>query len=285
MEKINQILDNIKERLASPFFFSFIVSWIFCNWQIVVALLWFDPPVEYKGHLGLIKFIDAEANNLNSIIYPFLLACFYTFAWPIINNWIIGFQTWNTGWGNKWHLRISDGSYIPIDRYYKLREDYDKNLKSLKDVLASESQTLTALQQTENSLLEERRLHQESKHNLAEVKGQVDNYGRISILSGKWSKVSKGSFGIHTENIEVQNSNIYLYEDNSMNQKYSIHNFSYDRGNGKVVFALFHFEANNRPEYAFFSFNDLTYRHNEITGIEYRKGESVTVRYIRPENP
>lgn len=285
MDRLSQFLDHLKERFSSPFFFSFIVSWIVCNWEIVVALLWYDPPKTSPGHLGLIRYINDQTNNVDSILLPIVFACLYTFLWPIINNWIAAFNAWNSKWGDKVNMKITQGGYVPIERYFAMREKYDTNLKALDEVITSESATRNSLQHIEATLSEERRIQNELRGELAETKAIVDNYGRVSIIGGKWSKISKGSFGTQTENIDIQNSNIYLYEDNSMNQKYSIHNFSYERSSGRLSFTLFHFESGDRPTYTFFSFNDLMYRHNELAGVEYRKNEPVTVRYVKSENP
>lgn len=108
MEKISDILDNIKERLTNPLLFSFILSWIFVNWEISVALLWYDPEqLERVHHSSIFTFIQSKLNWYSCIFWPFVFALLYTFLMPIIKNIINMFYAWNTNWGNRRISRIS----------------------------------------------------------------------------------------------------------------------------------------------------------------------------------
>jgi hypothetical protein len=39
IEKPNDLLKELKDRLSNPLIFSFIIAWLFFNWQITVGLL------------------------------------------------------------------------------------------------------------------------------------------------------------------------------------------------------------------------------------------------------
>jgi hypothetical protein len=59
MENINEFIKNFRKRLSSPFFFSFIVSWVLANWKVTIALLWYNSDL-YPKEGDLIKFIESK---------------------------------------------------------------------------------------------------------------------------------------------------------------------------------------------------------------------------------
>jgi uncharacterized membrane protein len=82
MERIQQAFDNLKERLNNPLVFSFIISWIFLNWKVTVALLWHDSSNDDNSHIKLINFIVENTSIYNSIVLPLGYAILYTFLSP-----------------------------------------------------------------------------------------------------------------------------------------------------------------------------------------------------------
>jgi len=113
MEKISDILDNIRERISNPLLFSFMLSWIFINWGISVALLWYDPAqLEHDHYNSIFTFIRSKLCSQNSFLQPLSFALGYTFFLPIVKNWISAFNAWNTNWGNRIISKISGDSEL-----------------------------------------------------------------------------------------------------------------------------------------------------------------------------
>jgi hypothetical protein len=84
-EKLKSLVDNIKERTSSAFIFSFVCSWLFINWEIVVAL--FSDPSEIRtaGYRNIFDFINC---HLSSATYkwPLVFALLYTFLFPFFRS-------------------------------------------------------------------------------------------------------------------------------------------------------------------------------------------------------
>lgn len=280
MEKVNGFIDHIKERFSSPLFYSFIISWVFCNWEIVIALLWYDPPATAQGHLSLINYIDSKANNCNSILYPLGLAMLYTFAGPILRNLISAFQAWNGKWGEAWNLKILKGSKVPIDKYLSFKHEYERRSAVLEKAITSETATQEQLQQTETALLEARNDQNQLKRELSEAKAFITNSNNVNILNGRWIRTRKNQQGTRTENIEIYGSQVYVYEGNARDERYRINDFFYDSNSKLCVFTLFHV---GKDRSGFYAYDRLIHRHKGFSGTEYDNSFQYDIAYSRDD--
>lgn len=276
MERIQQAFDNLKERLNNPLVFSFVISWIFLNWKVTVALLWHNSSNDDNSHIKLINFIVENTSVLNSIVIPLGYAILYTFLSPIIKNLIVAFQNWNFTWGNNWNLKILRESYLPIKKYIELKEKYDDSLKSLSIVLEGEGETKRKLQeeiQTNASISSE--LHKcRTESNI--TLDLLNNYNNIEVIKGKWIK-SYPQSGIR-ENWEIKNNSfVTIYLDTRQDDIYRIDNFSFDKRTGWISFALFHLIDKEKGIQGFYSFNRLKLEFEELSGEEWKHSVSEKV--------
>jgi len=287
MEKVSEFLNHLKERLSSPLFYSFIISWFFWNWKVAVALIWFDPPSNANGHLSLIEYISTNTNNDQSIICPLLSALLYTVASPLFSNLTSALRAWYSKWGESLNLWILKGSKIPIDKYFALRRQYLDRSKVLEETISGESATIDQLRNMETSLLDTRNQLNKTSLELSEVRAVVDNYNNTGYIDGKWIRTTEDVYDhVVKQNIEFRNGTVYEHDGIRQTEKYSVHNYSYNSRNKRLSFTLFHFGGQNKNAGSFFSFNDLEYGYKEFAGTEYQNGKSVGVKYERsPDIP
>ena len=88
MKKITEFLETLfstaNQRIKSPFFGSFIFSWIIINWKPIFYFLFSDDKISLK-----IKNIEESYEFIqNSILYPLLLSFIYVVVFPYINQFI-----------------------------------------------------------------------------------------------------------------------------------------------------------------------------------------------------
>lgn len=138
MENISEFIKNFRERLASPFFFSFIVAWIFLNWKVTVALLWYNSDL-YPKNGDLISYIESNTSNWSSIIFPLLSAILYT---GFLKNLVAAFVTWASRWGGNLNLNISKESKVPMSKFLTYRNLYIQTNKHLEKVIEDEGKTI-----------------------------------------------------------------------------------------------------------------------------------------------
>lgn len=278
MEKLSGVWDNVKERLNNPLIFSFIISWVFFNWQIPVALLWYDSPGNTEDNLSLIDFIEQNLSTANSFWYPLAFAITYTLSIPILKNLISAFQSWNLKWGDRLTLMILKNSVVPIDKYLKLRRNYEKRTEVLEQIITTENVRQEQLDLANTKLLTSEGQQNELQKQLNVANNKINSFTSIKILQGQWQRVIKRNGETKRENIEISNNNVFAFNGNMREQRYSIHNFFFDPTSKNVTFSLFHITSN--PQYNFFSFNQLTYRHGDFVGIEYGTEFQVDIEYI-----
>ena len=269
------MLKNIKERLASPLFFSFILSWIIFNWEVTVALLWYDPEPKSLGHESLIKYIRDNTNKEFSFIIPICFAIGYTLLNPIIKNLISAFRTWNSKWGGDWNLRILKGSKVPIDKHLAFRKNYDKRTKVLEDVITNESVTQKRIEETTTALFEEQNQKGKLMNELSYARDLVDNFTNLTVLEGNWIKVTERvlSDDSLTEKFRIMQGSVYIENE----QIFIIQSFAYNKRNRNLSFVLWHIKDSK-----FYSFIDVSFSHNDLEGFEYRLDSRSKVVFKRP---
>jgi len=89
MDKVKDILSSIRDRFANPLIFSFACSWIVINWQIPVALLWYNSKdIEKTGSKTIFDFISQRLDATNGFWHPLFFAVAYTVLIPVVRNLI-----------------------------------------------------------------------------------------------------------------------------------------------------------------------------------------------------
>jgi hypothetical protein len=88
MKKIAELLETLfstaNQRIKSPFFGSFIFSWILINWKPIFYFSFSNEQISVK-----IKNIEASYEFIqNSLLYPLLFTFIYVVVLPYINNFI-----------------------------------------------------------------------------------------------------------------------------------------------------------------------------------------------------
>lgn len=285
MKKLSSILDNIKERISSPLVFSFALSWIFINWRVTVALLWYDPPKDSHGHLSLIDYIDLQLTPCNSFWLPLLFAIAYTFASPLVRNGIKAFYTWTKKWGDKWNLNISRESKIPMEKYLSLVSSVIEKGKQLQSMIEKEGETADTLEKTQTTLLAERREHQKLLTEHTDLTVAISNLYRINILEGEWNKsitiVSGGKE--ETQVVQINNGAMFVRK-GTVQTQYQINEFIFDSNNRKIQFILFNINQANGEGRIDFILTQLQYHsYDYLSGFEYRPDGRYQVEYRKPK--
>lgn len=108
-----KFIKNFVERLASPFFFSFVFAWIGFNREVTVALLWYNSDL-YPLKGDLIDFINSNTDNYKSLFFPFFSAALYV---GLFKNLVSAFVTASTKWGGNWNLKITKDSNVPMSKF------------------------------------------------------------------------------------------------------------------------------------------------------------------------
>ncbi|MBN8653398.1 MAG: hypothetical protein J0L67_18365 [Cytophagales bacterium] len=205
MNRLESIFDSIKERLTNPFIFSFIAAWLTFNWEVTLALFWFDSAdLRAKGYSNLIDFINANTNNWSWGV-PVLLALGYTFGMPLFKMGIEWFNALVLKWTNYRLFKISEETPVSYGKYFELKKEQRKLIDELASDVNTASQKAQEyadiqkrIAETESSygstindlkvqigkvISEKEMLQSQLASNIKNVQHEFDEYKRVSEKS------------------------------------------------------------------------------------------------------
>lgn len=143
MEKLNSFYEQLNERLRSPLFYSFIVSWIVINWRIPVCLFWFDSnTLLQSGYANHIDFIYSLLSVKNTFTLPFAAAIVYTFGSPLVKHGISIYQAWISKHGDNRRYKIAENSVVPFTRYDSKVKKLIEREKEIINMMEKEGETI-----------------------------------------------------------------------------------------------------------------------------------------------
>lgn len=284
MEKVKDILSNIRERFSNPLLFSFLCSWLVINWKISVGLLWYDPTqLEKHGYVSFFDLIEHNLNTNDSIYKPLIFAIAYTILAPVLKVFIKAFYSWTSKWGETWNLRIIDGGKISISKFLKLREEYHNNISQLEKVIEGESEYVEQNEELSRKLNDMQIELNRSKKEYIDLEERIREFNDVQFLDGIWIntyEIHQGSKG--TEEVAINNGRYSIVTKFDVHeQKFDIRDFWYDKKRKKIFFVkeLTMDEKRKRPESEHYLINRLDFKgsgllvgyENGTTKIEYRR--------------
>jgi|GEM_PF-5639058 len=191
MDTFKDFLSELKSRASNPLIVSFVISWLFCNYQIPVTLLFYKQSElsldRYTSYLGVIQ---ANTNFIYNFFIPLVLAIAYTLTMPFVKGFIRYLQAWVNADNDTRILEATNAGSMPISRFNKLREELKIERASLKELITTESatvDTLRALQSEYDKLeLQNKTLSADAE---TSIKGQQQDLLQIQDLESKNAKL------------------------------------------------------------------------------------------------
>lgn len=154
MEKLSSIVDAIKERLTNPLFLSFLISWFCWNWQIPVALFWFDTKQLYStANWNYVDYVRSQLDNW-SIIVPVLFALGYTFGMPLLMNRVRQFNAWIVKKGNDLVFKESQESKVSFENYYTVLHRNEEKARKLEEMIENQNNLRTSYDKSQKQNVE-----------------------------------------------------------------------------------------------------------------------------------
>jgi hypothetical protein len=142
MTGLENFLDEIKLRLRNPFVASFIISWLFWNWEIWLGLFCLsDETLRHIGFTNYIDYVKFKLQTGNALVNPLLSALALILILPIIRNTVEWYQAWALNWGEKMVLRASENGVIAIEKYLEKKESINNLKNNITTLVTEERQT------------------------------------------------------------------------------------------------------------------------------------------------
>ncbi len=263
MEKISEFFKELKERLSSPLFSSFILTWLIFNWKIIADVLFYkNAELHLDGYNSYIDLIQKNSSTSNFLWKPLASALVYTFIFPFIRNIILAFNAWIKSWGNTWNLNISKSGKVSVTKYIELRNTYEERTELLEEVLKKESEYLSNNEKlkNENFQLSDRINDLESRI------AKWNSFNNIELLNGDWKYIVRNlnNRTYRTSNkVFISNGNFRLTDELDNDENYSIRNFFGSPITNSISFSISPVNSTNQKDQRYFilrmdnSFNRL----------------------------
>lgn len=298
MDNLKDIFNNIRERFTNPLIFSFIIFWLTVNWQITIALFWYDTAqIEKEGYSTIFEFIKSNINFKNAFLIPFVLSMGYTFLIPITKNIIRAFYSWTSKWGEAWNLKITRGGKIPFEKYFLLRREYDTRSKLLEEVITKETEAAKKYESINTEVLKNKSEINELQVKLTESNNIIFQFYNQRFLNGYWTNTFEDTIRTElkgTEEIFIEDGRYYLIRPfGDKVHAFNITNFHFDI-RSKLIFFIKE-QLNQEPSLSKdlllrFNINNLQMenedrligRENGTTKIQYTRTSKA--KFVVPSN-
>jgi hypothetical protein len=270
-ERVEDVIKNAKDRLTNPFFFSFIISWVIWNWEVTIALIWYDiQQIKAAGYSNIFDFIRCQTY---SFWLPVICAIGYTVLAPFFRNGLSVLHAWVNSKGNDYVFKFTKQSTVPVEMYMKLTESYEGKEGQVSKLIgtaierdklhtATEKQ-IAELQQEkidlQTSLQHQKELNEQKERHIKKTSEdyifnrerivedylqRINDFTNIEPITGYWilkykKKSSELGASIHISKGQSPKTNygIIVYNYLTSKQTFNIILYHYDKETKKVFFA------------------------------------------------
>jgi len=223
MEILKNFFSGLKERLSSPFFISFLVSWCTLNYRIVITLLFYKHnEVKWDGCRSYVELIQwLYDQNQIYFWYPLLLAALFSIAYPLFKSTFELFQEVVITWKDHLFFKFTNKlEAVSIETHKALSDELEKDKADYARVIntaRSEREFLTS----EKEVLSKRIFDMEQINKSLEERFEAEHNARMQVeqlLVDETDKLvkareEKAKSDAVIEEKELENSKIVLESD------------------------------------------------------------------------
>lgn len=154
---------TLYERVISPLFGAFILSWCLWNWKILVLLFFGNDETASLRieHIEQIPYLSAwfgygyyglDGGITHLLILPLLSALFFIFVYPYPNRWVYAFSKSRAEELIKLKNEIEKKTPVPQDKYDKLVLQVNEKERETVSLLEERNSTISALDRENKEL-------------------------------------------------------------------------------------------------------------------------------------
>ena len=237
-KSVNSILH---ERVTSPFWGAFIISWIVCNWEVLYLTIFISDD---KISINKLDYINQklDLNVYSLILIPLLLTFCILAILPFISNgayWIyLKFHNWRVLKKRevestvtltlKESLELRNEILKQEERFQKLNIEKDERIINLNN----QNNKLQESLDKQRELLKQKEDSLESYSKRIERHNERHNYSKV--FSGEWSYEIKGR---RKKMVRMYNDNEITFDEKYKNKSYRITTI-YRNGNSNFLIFL-----------------------------------------------
>lgn len=189
MEWLNKLTNPLAERARSPFFGTFIISWLIWNWRIVITVLM--PNQTNRGKIGLIQYISENyLNTYDCFVIPLIVSLVYIFLLPLIDLGLMEYTEVQKRKKVDKKLKIGRKHKVSGDIYYDLKLQFEKEKKKIIEADSRTKKLKAQISERDTRISELNTQVLESKNSYDRVRGHFDNLNNrhdiSKVFQGRW---------------------------------------------------------------------------------------------------
>jgi hypothetical protein len=273
------IVSTFKERTRSPFYGAFILSWLGCNWRILIALFWFDRS-DLHGN-NMVDFIYINYISwMNCLVLPLIISVLiYTLIVPWIDYLLLWYTELVRQKKNDRKLEIQKKHVVSGSRYVELLLAYDERQKLLTEsdeIIAEHEVTIRDLK-SQKGVLESQVTEISRQKNSAEKQLRSYNHRKHFPESyfGRWTLQILRDQNWHKESIEITSAGqIVFHDDPGDDLNWNIKYMDLDFSSHQLYLVLYH----RSEEFKYFEVRMFSDKR-----FEGRLNDKLLVRFIKDE--
>lgn len=150
--KLDSFLEPVSERVRTPFFASFVISWLIVNWKILYVTLFFEKEdfygfdiINYLIHVHYI-------NPCDNLVKPLICSLIYLFVFPYFDIIVFKFNEKRKRIKIEQKINIGKEFSVPGKRYWDLYNDMQDVMKQFDTIHSKNTELISSITQKEIDL-------------------------------------------------------------------------------------------------------------------------------------
>lgn len=139
MDALKDFFSDLKSRISNPFISSFVIAWIFRNYQVIVTLLFYkQSELARDGYKSYIDVIQKNYTQNQMIWFPLSVALGYTFVFPFFKSGIRLFESWIVTKTDSFVYTITKDEVVSVEIHSQVVNDLKEKKAQYADAISEE---------------------------------------------------------------------------------------------------------------------------------------------------
>lgn len=243
----------LAERARSPFYGSFIISWLIWNWRIVLTIFFLRK--EDFGTMNVVDYIEVKYLKINDYLFiPLIFTAFFILVLPWVDYLIIWYSEFNKRKKVEKTLEIGKKSIVSGEQHFALRQKYEeernkistieKELNKAKADVADVNNAVSSQKARIDELVEENQKSEENRIYVTEKLVKLENRKDLSkFFTGRWTRkfndTPSNTDGEKEEEIEIRNNEYLSRKGMNMEKVFELRLIDFDHDSKQLNFVKY----------------------------------------------
>jgi hypothetical protein len=227
MNDFKDFFKDLRDRITSPLFGSFIISWLVSNWNLVLIILFNNADTLKKDRFSMIYNSFINQSWINLWVLPSVGCLIYLFGYPIVKNKIKIYNATKQAEGDHEIVTKTIGYSIPLSEYNDRLSEIEKERSNLASLIKEQ---LVIRDERNAAVSKVTDLEQKISNLSTDVVDLTDDLSKaknlgVNVLDGKWKATLIMREGASVDEPWNIHSNMLYREQDSYVLKDSVANF------------------------------------------------------------